>query len=66
MTPTVLYVDPIFPYLACIFSVGHVTDIVASYNNDVFSKFHKPLLTLSHKESKLNALDVEAVDSQTF
>ena len=30
------------------------------------SKFHIPLLTLSHKESNLEALDVEAVDSQTL
>ena len=66
MTPTALYVDPILSYLACIFSVEHVTDTVASYNNDMISKFHKPVLTLSHKESKLDALDVKAVDSQTL
>ena len=40
--------------------------MVASYKNDMASKFHIPLLTLSHKESNLEALDVEAVDSQTL
>ena len=30
------------------------------------SKFHIPILTLSNKESNLEALDVEAVDSQTL
>ena len=30
------------------------------------SKFHIPLLTPSHKESNIEALDIEAVDSQTL
>ena len=29
------------------------------------SKLHIPILTLSHKERNLEALEVEAVDSQT-
>ena len=43
----------------CTFSVEHITAIVASYNNDMANKFHISLLTLSHKESNLEALDVE-------
>ena len=30
----------------CIFSVEHIKDNVASYNNDMASKFHVPILTL--------------------
>ena len=30
------------------------------------SKFHITLLTLSHKENNLEAVNVEAVDSQTL
>ena len=66
MTPAV-YVDPIFSFFGSVpFSVEHITVIVASYNNDMISKFHITFLTLSHKESNLEALDVEAVDSQTL
>ena len=61
MTPTLLYVGPIFSYFT--FSIEYKTVIVASYNNDRASKFHIPLLTLSHKENNLEALDDEAVDS---
>ena len=65
MTPALLYVDPISSYLAlCLFHRALV--IVFSYNNDMASKFNIPLLTPSHKESNLEALDVEAVDSQTL
>ena len=37
-----------------------------SYKNHMASKFHITLLTLSHKQSNLEALDVEAVDSRTL
>ena len=47
-------------------TVEHITVLVASYKNDMASKFHILLLTLSHKESNLGALDFEAVDIQTF
>ena len=66
MTPTLLYVDPISVIWLCTFSVEYITVIVASYKNDIVSKFHIPLVTLSHKESNLEALDVEADDSQTL
>ena len=52
--------------LLCSFSVEHLTVIGASYNNDMASKFHISLLTLSHKDSNLEPLDVEVVDSQTL
>ena len=63
MTPILLYVGPVFSYLALYIFVEYITVIVASYNNDRASKFHIPLLTLSHKENNLEALDDEAVDS---
>ena len=59
MTPTLLHIDPIFSYLA-LYIFRRVCN---SHKNDLTSKFHIPLLTLSHKESNLEALDVEAVDS---
>ena len=40
--------------------------MVSSYNNDMVSKFQIPLLIPSHMESNLEALDVEAVDSQAL
>ena len=66
MTPTLSYVDQILSYLALTFSIEHTTVIAASYKNDIATKFHIPLLILSHKESNLKSLDVEAVDSQTL
>ena len=45
---------------------GSATIKVATDNNDLASKFHIPLLTLSHKESNPEGLNVEAVDSQTL
>ena len=66
MTRTLLYVDPIYSYLALYFSVEHITVIVASYNNDLASKLHIPFLTLSHSDSNLQALEVETLDSQTL
>ena len=50
----------------CNLSVEHITVKVSSYNNNMASKFHIPLLTPSHKESNIEALDIEAVDSQTL
>ena len=62
MTPAVLYVDPLFRYLVLyLFRISYNRH---SQNNDMASKFHIPFLTLSHKESNLEALGVEAVDSQ--
>ena len=46
MTPTLLYVDPIFSYLALYIFHRVYNVIVAGYKNDVASKFHIPLLTL--------------------
>ena len=66
MTPTLLYVDPIFCYLLSTFAVEHITVIDSSYNKDMGGKFHIPLLTPLHKESNLEALDVDAFDSQTL
>ena len=64
MTRTLLHVDPIFSYLALyLFSIEHITVTAASYKNDIASRFHIPVLTLSYKESNLEALDVDAVDS---
>ena len=50
----------------CTFPLEYITVIVASYNSDMASKFYIPLLTLSHKKNNLEALNDEAVDSQTF
>ena len=48
------------------FGVEHITVIDSSYNKDMVSKFHINLLTTLHKESNLEALDVDAFDSQTL
>ena len=48
------------------FGVEHITVIDSSYNKDMVSKFHIPLLTPLHKESNLDALDVDSFDSQTL
>ena len=40
--------------------------IVASYNNIMASKLHIPFLTLWHKKSNLEALDIKTVDGQTL
>ena len=70
MTLTLSHADSIFSYLAlclCLFlCLYHITVIVASYNNDMAIKFHIPLLTLSRKESNLETLGVEVVDSKTL
>ena len=61
-----LYVDPVFSDLALYLFRRGYNVIVAIYNNDIVNNAHVPLLTLSHKESNLEALDVEAVDIQTL
>ena len=66
MTPAVLCRSNLLFFGSVPFSVEHITVIVASYNNDMISKFHITFLTLSHKESNLELLDVETVDSQTL